>query len=198
MRGGASRDEGIKHPVSTPAHPACMKKKSAVLMSLVFTFGMTVGAFAARKGIDSAMYRAKGKKEAGQELLVLAKKQAGKGSWEQIAVGRVYYLGGMKSEGQAIFDAVTAKKPESSDWFRIGRVYREAGEWSKATAAFDKALAMEPDEAKWLAEVGAYYLGKGDRAKAEEYFDRSFKAQDDEVWSTVNMAAGYLGVEPAE
>lgn len=174
-----------------------MKKKTAVLMSMVFTFGIAVGAFAARKGVDSSLYRSKDKKAAGQELLVLAKKQAGKGSWEQIAVGRVYYLGGMKSEGQAIFDAVTAKKPESSDWFRIARVYREAGEWNKAAETFEKALKMEPD-AKWLAEVGAYYLEKGDRAKAEEYFDRSFKAADDEVWSTVNMAAGYLGVDPAE
>lgn len=175
-----------------------MKKKSAVLLSAVFTFGVAAGALAARKGIDPALYRAKDRKAAAQELLVLAKQQAGKGSWEQIAVGRVYYLGGMKAEGQAIFDAVTSKKPESSDWFRIGRVYREAGEWNKAVEAFDRALKMEPNDGKWLAEVGAYYLAHGDRAKAEEYFDRSFKAQDDEVWSTVNMAAGYLGVEPAE
>lgn len=175
-----------------------MQRKLALTFSLVFTFGIAVGAVAGRKGIESSLYRAKAKKEAGQALLAVAKQQAGRGSWEQIAVGRVYYLGGMKAEGQAIFDAVTAKKPESSDWFRIGRVYREAGEWAKAQEAFDKALKMEPDEAKWLAEVGAYYLAKGDRDKAEELFDRSFKEQDDEVWSTVNMAAGYLGVEPLE
>lgn len=175
-----------------------MKKRYAIAMALVFTFGMTVGAFAARKGIDSAMFKSKPKKEAGVALLELAKKQAGKGSWEQIAVGRVYYLGGMKAEGQAIFDAVTAKKPESSDWFRIGRVYREAGEWAKAQEAFDKAFKMEPNEAKWLAEVGAYTLAKGNREKAEQMFEQSFKAADDEVWSTVNMAAGYLGVEPLQ
>jgi len=175
-----------------------MQRKLALTLSLVFTLGIAVGALAARKGIDSTLSRSKSKKEAGQALLAVAKQQAGKGSWEQIAVGRVYYLGGMKAEGQAIFDAVTAKKPESSDWFRIARVYREAGEWPKAQEAFDKALKMEPNDAKWLAEVGAYYLEKGDRDKAEEMFDRSFKAQDDEVWSTVNMAAAYLGVEPAE
>ncbi len=175
-----------------------MTKKFAVVLSFVFTFGIAVGAVAGRKGIDSAMYKSKAKKEAGQALLGLARTQAGKGSWERIAVGRVYYLAGMKSEGQAIFDAITAKKPESSDWFRIGRVYYEAGEWAKAQETFDKALEMEPNEAKWLAEVGAYYLAKGNREKAEGYFERSFKAQDDEVWSTVNMAAGYLGVEPLQ
>ena len=175
-----------------------MKKKSALVLAVVFTFGMAAGAVAARKGIDPALYRSKDKKEAAKELLNLARRQAGKGSWEQIAVGRVYYLGGMKAEGQAIFDGVTSKKPESSDWFRIARVYREAGEWNKAREAFEKALKMEPNDGKWLAEVGAYYLAKGDRAKAEEYFDRSFKAQDDEVWATTNMAAAYLGVEPAE
>src|SRR5688500_7843223 len=165
-----------------------MTRKFAVVLSFVFMFGITVGAVAGRRGIDSAMYKSKAKKEAGQSLLELAKTQAGKGSWERIAVGRVYYLAGMKSEGQAIFDAITAKKPESSDWFRIGRVYYEAGEWAKAQETFDKAIAMEPNEAKWLAEVGAYYLAKGNREKAEQYFERSFKAEDDEVWSTVNMA----------
>jgi tetratricopeptide (TPR) repeat protein len=175
-----------------------MKTKTALTFALVFTFGIAAGAVAAKKGVDPSLYHSKDKKEAAKELLNLARRQAGKGSWEQIAVGRVYYLGGMKAEGQAIFDGVTSKKPESSDWFRIGRVYREAGEWNKAFETFDKALKMEPNDAKWLAEVGAYYLEKGDRAKAEEYFDRSFKAQDDEVWSTVNMAAAYLGVDPAE
>lgn len=175
-----------------------MQRKLALTFAFVFTFGVAAGAVAARKGIDSSLYRSKSKKEAAEALLVVAKQQAGKGSWEQIAVGRIYYLGGMKAEGQAIFDAVTAKKPESSDWFRIGRVYREAGDWPKAQEAFDKALKMEPNDAKWLAEVGAYYLQKGDRAKAEEMFDRSFKAQDDEVWSTTAMAAGYLGVDPQE
>ena len=60
------------------------------------------------------------------------------GSWERIAVGRAWYLGGDKAKGQQIFDGVTgAKNVGRSDWTRLGRVYVEAGEWDKAQAAFD-------------------------------------------------------------
>lgn len=173
-------------------------KKISLALSLVFALGIALGAFAARKGIDGSLFRGKDKKEAGLALLEVAKKQAGNASWERIAIGRVYYLAGMKSEGQAMFDLVTAKRPESSDYFRMGRVYVEAGEWEKAKAAFDKAFTMEKNDEKWMAELGAYYLQKGDREKAEQLFERSFKINDDEVWSTVNMAAGYMGVRPQE
>ena len=165
---------------------------------LVFALGIAFGALAARKtGIDPSTYQGKDKKEAAKALLQLAHVQAGKGSWERIAVGRAYYLGGMKSEGQAIFDNVTSgKKVEGSDWIRIGRVYYEAGEWTKAKEAFDRALAKSPDDAPWLAEVGGYYLLKGERAKAEELFDRSLKIESGEVWNTVNIAGAYAGVTP--
>jgi tetratricopeptide (TPR) repeat protein len=132
-----------------------MKRNFAFL--LVFGLGLALGAFAAKKSIDPATYRGKSKKEAAQTLLATARTQAGKGSWERIGVGRVYYLGGMKSEGQAIFDEVTAKNPEPTDWWRIGRVYWEANEWDKARAAFEKSLAKNPKDDKGLAELGAYY-----------------------------------------
>ncbi|HEX7152871.1 MAG TPA: tetratricopeptide repeat protein [Thermoanaerobaculia bacterium] len=173
-----------------------MKLKSMALLTLVFTLGITVGAVAARRGVDSTRYRSKSKQEAALALLETAKKQAGKGSWEQIGVGRVYYLSGQKAEGQALFDAVTSKKPEAGDWFRIGRVYREAGEWDKAKAAFDKALQMEKGDEKWLSEVGAYYNLEGDRETAERMFDQSYKIETEDVWPTLNMASSYLGVEP--
>lgn len=176
-----------------------MRSKSVMVMSLVFTLGIGVGAFAAKKGFDGSMlYRGKSKSEAGKNLLELAKKQAGKGSWERIGVGRVYYLGGMKAEGQAIFDEVTSKKPEPTDWWRIGRVYWEAGEWDKARAAFEKSLEKNPNDDKGLAELGAYYLLKGDREKAEELFDKSMTIESGETWNTSMMAGGYLGVKPQE
>lgn len=174
-----------------------MKMKTAVTMMFIFALGIAAGAFAA-KGFDTTLYRGKDKKEAAQNLLELARKQAGKGSWERIGVGRVYYLGGMKAEGQAIFDEVTSKKPEPTDWWRIGRVYWEAGEWDKARDAFEKSLAKNAKDDKGLAELGAYYMLKGDREKAEELFDRSFALEPGEVWSTSMVAGSYLGVKPQE
>jgi tetratricopeptide (TPR) repeat protein len=175
-----------------------MKKKSVVTMVVVFSLGIAIGAFAAKKGLDSSLYRSKSKKEAAQALLEVAKKQAGKGSWERIGVGRVYYLGGMKAEGQAIFDDVTAHKPEPTDWWRIGRVYWEAGEWDKARDAFEHSMKANPKDDKGLAELGSYYLLKGDREKAEELFDKSFDIESGEVWNTGMIAGAYLGVRPQE
>ncbi len=174
-----------------------MNRKSLIVVAIVFTLGVAAG-IALAKGADPSLYHGRQPKDAGKALLELARKQAGKGSWERIGVGRVYYLAGMKSEGQAIFDEVTSRKPEATDWWRIGRVYWEAGEWDKAREAFEKSLAMNRKDDKGLAELGAYYMLKGDRAKAEELFDRSFAIESGEVWNTAMMAGGYLGVKPQE
>ena len=168
--------------------------KSKLTLVMIFLAGIAVGALARGKKVDASIFSGKSKADAGRALLDEAKVEAGKGSWENIAVGRVHYLGGKKSEGQAIFDGVSGKK--ASDWMRIGRVYMEANEWSKAKEAFDKALALEPKDAAWLAEIGAFYNLHGDRAKAEEMFTRSLAAESGEVWYTVNMAGSYMGVEP--
>jgi Flp pilus assembly protein TadD len=173
-----------------------MKIRNTVAIILVFALGITVGAVAKGKAIDPNTYRGKSPEEAAKALVAIAKTQAGKGSWENIAVGRVLYASGSKDEGQAIFDAVTTKKPEASDWMRIGRSYYDAGDWANAKEAFGKALEGKPKDAPWLAEVGAYYNLKGERAKAEELFDRSFAIESDELWHTVNMAGSYVGVEP--
>lgn len=171
-----------------------MRFRLAIFTSLLFVFGVAVG-YAART--HPSIYRSKTREDAGKALLVEARRQAGKGSWERIAVGRVYYLAGMKVEGQAIFDEVLSRKPESSDYFRVARVYREADEWPKAKELFDRYLKLNPKDDKGLAEVGAYYLMNGDREAAEDLFDRSFKLES-EMWATVSAAAGYLGVEPQE
>ncbi len=174
-----------------------MKRYPVLLYSLVLALGIAIGIGVA-KGVDTSLYHGKEKKEAARALLELALKQAGRGSWERIGVGRVYYLGGMKPEGQAIFDEVMSQKPKSTDWWRLGRVYWEAGEWDKARNAFEKSLAMNPKDDKALAELGAYYMIKGDRAKAEELYDRSFALESGENWNTAAMAGGYLGVRPQE
>lgn len=167
------------------------------LLATAFLILSGIGAAHAAKRVESTAYRAQDKEAAGKALLQKSLVQAADGSWERIAVGRVYYLAGMKSEGQAIFDAVLAKESDNGDLFRVARVYREAGEWPRAKALFDKALLLEPNDEKGLAEVGAYYLLEGDRETAEALFDRSFKIESD-MWATLGAAGAYLGVKPQE
>jgi tetratricopeptide (TPR) repeat protein len=164
----------------------------------VFVLGAAVGAFAARKpGVSPALYAGKPAPEAAESLLGAARTLAEKGSWENIAVGRVYYLAGKKAEGQAIFDAVTGgKKVDAGDWMRVGRIYYEAGEWDKARPVFDKVLQLKPDDEDWLAEIGAYYTLKGDRAHGEELFTRSFQREPNSLWNTLRAAAAYVKVLP--
>jgi len=143
------------------------------------------------------MYRGKDAKEAAQALLQAALVQAGKnGSWERIGAGRVYYLGGFKAEGQAIFDALLSGKPDDSDLYRIARIYEEAGEWDKAKPLFERYLAANPGEGKDFAEVGSYYLLRGDRATAEKMFDRALELEREDPWTTERIAGAYLGVQP--
>ena len=172
-----------------------MKIFSMAVAAALFVMAAPAG-FAAQK-VAPSQYHDKDKQDAAHALLEVAKAQAGKGSWERIAVARIYYLGGFKPQGQAIFDEVLANDPEGTDLFRIARIYRQAGEWERARALFERALRENPKDSKGMAEVGAYYLLAGDRAAAENLFDRSFK-REDELWSTVAAAGAYLGVAPQE
>lgn len=151
----------------------------------------------ASQKIPPDAYRGKDAQEAAKALLEVAKVQADGGSWELISVGRIYYLGGFKSEGKAIFDDVLAHRPEASDLLRVAQVYREAGDWAQAKVLFDRYVSENPKDAYGLAKIGSYYLGHGDRAEAEALFDRSFKLESD-LWSSIAAAGGYLGVAPQD
>ena len=173
------------------------KAMTAAVAAFVFVAGVGVGYAASVKAPSTpALFQGKSKQDAANALLDTALVQAGKGSWERIAVGRVYYLGGNKAKGQQIFDALLAGKHEDGDAFRIARVYEEAGEWNKAKPMFDAYLVDNPNEAKDLAEVGAYYYLHGDRATGEQLFTRSFAADSNEVWATIAAAGTYLGQKP--
>jgi tetratricopeptide (TPR) repeat protein len=172
-------------------------RRTRTSMVVVFLLGAASGAYAAKKvTVSPGLYAGKPAPEAAANLLGAAKSLAEMGSWENIAVGRVYYLSGRKAEGQAIFDAATGGKSDAGDWIRIGRVYYEAGEWDKARAAFDKVLQLQPQDEDWLAEIGACYLLQGDRAHAEELFTRSFQRQPNNLWNALRAAAAYLKVAP--
>jgi tetratricopeptide (TPR) repeat protein len=143
------------------------------------------------------LFKGKEAKEAATALLDGALQLAETGSWERIAVGRAWYLGGDKVKGQEIFDSVTnSKKVEDSDWFRLGRVYAEAGEWNKAQVAFDRALAMNQGDDSGMIEYGALANVNKDRAKAEVLFEKAMKKDPREFWHWVGAGASYLGVPP--
>ena len=143
------------------------------------------------------LVKGKAATEAASVLLEGALQLAEGGSWERIAVGRAWYLGGDKSKGQEIFDQVTSsKRVEDSDWFRVGRVYAEAGEWDKAQAAFDRALTMNAGDDSGMIEYGALANVNNDRARAEALFDKVMKRKPREFWHWVNAGGSYLGVRP--
>jgi tetratricopeptide (TPR) repeat protein len=152
-----------------------------------------------RPAFNAELVKAKGPAEAAELLLAEALRLAGTGSWERIAVGRAWYLGGNKGKGQEIFDSVTnTRKVEDSDWLRIGRVYAEAGEWDKAQIAFDKALAMSPSDDSAMIEYGALANVYNDRGKAEVWFAKGMKRNPREFWHWVAAGGSYLGVRPPQ
>jgi tetratricopeptide (TPR) repeat protein len=131
---------------------------------------------------------------AAASALTEAERLAGKGSWELIGVGRVYYLSGDKPHGQAIFDRVTGYKPEASDWQRIGEVYAEAGENDRAADLFQKVLAMNPKDDTGQAEIGSWYIRIGQREKGEALVAQALQRSPDEVWTYVRVAEALLAV----
>ncbi len=165
--------------------------------AVVFSAGMLAGLVLA-KGIpvQPALYEGKAPSEAAKALLEVAESQAGRGTWELIGVGRVYYLSGDKTRGQAFFDRVLQDKPGKDDLDRIARVYAEAGDWDKAVPLFQSVLAKDPGDDSEQVYVGALYNLKGDRAKAEELFRAGFSRKPDNVWKALDAAGSYLGVRP--
>ncbi len=170
---------------------------SRVAAALGLGLGVAVGWAAAKApALSAALFDAKPPDQAGTALLTAAEDLAGSGSWERIAVARVYYLSGDADRGQAILDAVTSGKPEASDWFRIGQLYVEAGKWDEAFAAFDRALAMAPKDDSGMALAGAWRNLHGDREAAEALFRKAFARGGNDVWHAVRAAGSYLGVPP--
>lgn len=141
-----------------------------------------------------AAIQGKPPKDAAAAALVEAERLAGKGSWELIGVGRVYYLSGDKARGQALFDRVTSNKPEASDWQRIGSVYAEAGENDKAADLYQKVLALNPKDDTGQAEIGSWYIRIGQREKGEALVAQSLQRSPDELWTYVRVAEAFLGV----
>lgn len=126
-----------------------------------------------------------------------AVEMSGNGSWELIAIGRAWYLGGNKDKGQALFDRVTSsKKVEGSDWYRIGHVYAEAGERDKARAAFDRFRELEAGGDKHLIEYGAALIAIGDQTAGDEQITKAMAKRPRDFWGWTAVGGAYLGVLP--
>lgn len=143
-----------------------------------------------------AVFRGKPAREGAMAALAEAEKLAGKGSWELIGIGRVYYLSGDKARGQAIFDRVTGAKPKGSDWQRLGDVYAAAGENARAEECYQKVIAGDPNDDTGQAEIGAWYIRIGQREKGEELFARALAKHANDNWHYVRAAEALLGVRP--
>ena len=128
-------------------------------------------------------------------MLTVAEAQAGSGTWELIAVGRVYYLSGNKTKGQELFDKATSLKSGVSEWRRIGKVFAEAGEFDKAEAAPQKAVTAKPEDTS-LAELAAMLNLNRKLSQAEETFKQSIAKDPGDAWNSITMAGSYVGVSP--
>jgi thioredoxin-like negative regulator of GroEL len=177
-----------------------MKGRMAGVGLVCFLMGLIVqvGFAQNRKPAFTAdMIQGKDANAAASTLLDNALQLAGTGSWERIAVGRAWYLGGDKAKGQQIFDSVTTgKKVASSDWVRIARVYTESNEWDKAKVAFEKVLAMEPDDDTTAIELAGFANVHKDRATADAQFIKVMTKSKSDFWHFVNAGGSYLGVKP--
>lgn len=162
------------------------------VVCLLVGFGLGLSAKDTPEGVG--IFRGKPTKEAGLAALAEAERLAENGSWELIGIGRVYYLSGDKARGQALFDRITNRKPEGSDWQRIGEVYAEAGETERAEACFQKALAASPKDDTGQSEVGAWYVRIGQREKGEEFFAKALARNPNDMWHYLRAAEAYLGV----
>jgi tetratricopeptide (TPR) repeat protein len=167
---------------------------AAIIASICLTMGFSSGFAAKYKGAGIDVIRGKSDKEAGLAALAEAEHLAEGGTWELIAVGRVYYLAGEKARGQALFDSVMSRKPGGSDFERIADVYVEAGENDKATALYERMLAIDSKDDSSQAEVGAWYIRTGDRTKGEALLAQALQHRPNEPGHYVRAAESLLGV----
>ncbi len=170
--------------------------RKALVVAVLVT-GITVGTLATdSKKVIQAQWKGKPPREAASYLLDVATAQAGKGSWERIAVARIHYLSGDRSKGQPILEEYLGAKGEVSDLIRIARIYVEAKEWDKARAVYERVIQRDPRDAPKLSEFGALLYVNGERERGEEMFQRAFDESPDDVFVTAAAGGALLGLPP--
>jgi hypothetical protein len=172
------------------------RRSSRWIVFAVFLAGLSAGLPAKPKGgVDPSAWAGREPAAAAAALMELAGAQAGNGSWERIAVGRVHYLAGDKQQGEATFAGLSGSGADPSDLIRIVRVYMTAGEWDKARPLAERVLELAPDDQDWMVEIGAYFNLNGDRQRAEELFAAGM-AKKVGLANLLDAAGSYRGVLP--
>ncbi len=174
-----------------------MKNSIAAALSLgCLVFGAAIAIAAKDTGPGMDLIRGKTAQEAGAASLAEAEKLAGSGTWELIAVARVYYLSGNKHQGQAILDRLLAGKTDHNDWQRIGQVYADAVENDKAAQFFERALAADPKDDTGQSEISAWYIRIGQHEHGEELMAKAFARNPAEGSRYLRAAEAFLNVPP--
>lgn len=173
------------------------KKLLITAFAVTFALGAAIGGFAAKKaGVTSAAWQGASPEEAAANLMEIAHGLAGKGSWENVHLARVFYVAGDQDKAEAIWSRYQGAGADAGDVIRIARGYAQAGDWEKAKPLFDRVLEMAPKDEDWLVEAGAYYNLAGDRERAEELFARGFELDPRNLNNTLSAAGSYLGQTP--
>ncbi len=166
----------------------------AAVAMISLSLGVGIGMAAKLTGAGISLISDKPEREAGMAALAEAERLAGKGSWELIGVGRVYYLSGDKARGEALFVRATSGKQSAGDYQRIAEVYAEAGDNIKAEENYGKMLVLDPEDDSQRAEVGAWYIRVGQRAKGEQYLAKAFQMDPRDSSHYARAAESLLGV----
>jgi tetratricopeptide (TPR) repeat protein len=176
-----------------------MSRTNALYAVFAFALGATTVLVAKTKVTfdPKAYYAGNEPKAASAALLAEAEKLAGDDTWQRIAIGRVHYLSGDKTKGEALFQGVlSGAKVGKGDLYRIATAYALAKDWDKAKPLFERAIAMDPGDDTGSMKAACWYNLNGDRQRAEELFGSAFGKNPDDVWHYLLSAGSYVGVQP--
>jgi len=176
-----------------------MSRTNALYALCAFALGATTVLVAKTKVTfdPKAYYAGNEPQAASAALLAEAEKLSGQDTWERIAVGRVYYLSGDKTKGEALFQSVLGGgKVGKGDLYRIATAYAVAKNWDKAKPLFERVIAMDPGDDTGIMKAACWYNLNGDRKRAEELFDSAFGKNPDDARHYALAAGSYVGVEP--
>jgi tetratricopeptide (TPR) repeat protein len=158
--------------------------------------GVCIGLSAKDKLPGFEILQGKPPKEAGAAALQEAERLAGNGSWELIAIARVWYLSGDHTKAQSLIDRALSHKPKGTDFQRVGEIFAAAGDNTQAETYYQRALAADPKDDTGQSEIGAWYIRNGQREKGEELLAKALARNPDDLWHYVRASEAYLSVPP--